>query len=324
MSLDAFSVVVGFLALLEVALGLAAISAAAHAARASTDAALASASPRLALTVATLLAVAILSCPILYLLLASWVPRWPGIICVEGVRRIGTGSVGAPGWLPGLLRTLDVTKPAVVLVAGAWLVLRRAGAGHARVATAVAVALGLVAILDGAAQAGYVAIEKEAVPAVAGCCTVVGPAEPADSARSFIASLSPTWFTAGSIVLGAAALALRRFARATRSRTILVAFIAAAAICAVPFGVSFLANVAAPAALGLPFHHCAWCAFARAPETLAGAALFGVAVITSAWALVARAVGANAIGALELRLLGVSAFGFLGTGAMSASFCWSA
>lgn len=322
MSLDAFAVVVAFLAIVEVSLGFAAVAAALRPSRAGPD--LPSANPRLALTAASLLVVAIVSCPILYLLLESWVPRWPGIMCVEGVRRIGTGSVGASGWLPGLLGTLDITKPIVVLAAGAWLVIRRAGDARLRVANAAAVVLGLAAVLDGAVQAAYVAIPKESVPAVAGCCTMLAPGETPDAVPSFVSTHATAWFPAGAVLLGAVALALALTVRAGKSRTALLALLASASLGIVPFGAAFLADVAAPVALGLQFHHCAWCALAGAPETLAGAALFGAAVLAAVWATVARLADVNGDRTLESRLLTASAFGFLGTAAMSASFCWSA
>ncbi len=323
MSLDAFSVVVAFLALVEVALGVSLVAAATRSARAGSDESVAAANSRLALTAGTLLAVAVVSCPLLYLLLESWVPRWPGIMCVEGVRRIGTASAGASGWLPSLLATLDLTKPAVVLIAGAWLILRRADALHRRTATTVAVILGLVAMLDGAAQAAYVTIEKEAVPAVGGCCTILGPGETGSSATSFVATHARAWFPVGSIAMGAAALALRRLAGAGRSRTVLVALLATTALVAVPFGAAFLRDVAGPVALGLPLHRCAWCALAEAPETMAGTVLYGAAVLATAWASVARFASTGGDCTLESRLLAVASFGFLGTGAMSASYCWT-
>src|SRR5438034_2096252 len=41
-----------------------------------------------------LLALNVLSWPIFYLLLQSYVVEWPGIMCIYGVTRIGVGSIG--------------------------------------------------------------------------------------------------------------------------------------------------------------------------------------------------------------------------------------
>ena len=42
----------------------------------------------------------LISWPLLYLLLQSYVPQWPGVMCVYGVTRIGTGSAGPSRFLP--------------------------------------------------------------------------------------------------------------------------------------------------------------------------------------------------------------------------------
>src|SRR5689334_1488425 len=41
--------------------------------------------------------------PIFYLLLQSYVPEWPGVMCIYGVTRIGSGSLGASRFLPPLV-----------------------------------------------------------------------------------------------------------------------------------------------------------------------------------------------------------------------------
>jgi hypothetical protein len=151
MSLDAFSVVLGFFAVVEVALG---IAAAVLGSREAGGGASEERRPLLALVAAALLGVAALSFPLHYLLLESWVPRWPGIMCVEGVRRIGAGTLGAARWLPGIVAALDLSRILVVFAAGAWLVLRRGP--FARRAAWAAILLGLVAALDGGAALAYV------------------------------------------------------------------------------------------------------------------------------------------------------------------------
>ena len=70
-----------------------------------------------------LLGLGLASWPLLYLLLQSYVPSWPGVMCIDGVTRIGTGSLGASRFLPGLLTALQVFKPLLMLMGGAWLVI---------------------------------------------------------------------------------------------------------------------------------------------------------------------------------------------------------
>ena len=65
----------------------------------------------------------VLSWPLFYLLLQSYVPEWPGVMCIYGVMQIGAGSMGSSQYLPSLLFHLQVLKPAVVFVSGAWFAL---------------------------------------------------------------------------------------------------------------------------------------------------------------------------------------------------------
>src|SRR6476619_4046507 len=56
----------------------------------------------------------VISWPLLYLLLQSYVQEWPGVMCVYGVTRIGSGSTGLARHLPDVLGLLHFSKPAVV------------------------------------------------------------------------------------------------------------------------------------------------------------------------------------------------------------------
>jgi hypothetical protein len=326
MSLDAFSVLVFFLAAVEVVLGVAAVAIGVREARAPAgdDAVAEARRPLLALVAGTLLAVALASMPLLWLLLASWVPRWPGIMCVEGVRRIGTSSVGVAAKLPLLVHALDFTKPLLVFLAGAWLVLRRGGGRNAvRRAALAAVMLGGAAIVDGAAAGAYVAIPKEEIPAVGGCCMAAANETereagltPAGASRD----LDDTGRTALSFIavaslLAAGAAIVARLPAAAGARTFLLAGLAAASL---PKAVSFLADVAGPLLLGLPYHHCVWCAFATAPETIVGASLYLLGVFGAGWALVARIAAGGEDSDAGRRLLFVAAFGFAASAAMAA------
>ncbi len=332
MSLDAFSVLVGFLAVVELGLGSLAMVLGIREARTPFGPAAELRRPLLALVSGTLVAVALVSCPLFYLLLASWVPRWPGIMCIEGVRRIGMGTVGAARWLPDLLSALDLTKLLVVFLAGAWVVLRRSpGTSAGLRAALVAIALGLVTSLDGAAAFAYVVLPKEEVRPAAGCCTAAAhePARDAGLAPSNAADgpdRSPrtaAGFIAAAAVLGIGTGMVRRRGPWGRGRAAALALLAALAAASLPAAAGFLANVAAPALLDLPYHHCVWCAFASAPETLVGASLYLGAVLCAGWALVARMASAGGGDGGDPRrirgLLGAASFGFLGTAAMSAA-----
>src|SRR5262245_20009950 len=71
----------------------------------------------------TLTAMNLASWPLIYLLWDSYVPEWPGIMCIYGVTQIGRGTYGAARFLPLLIRCLEFIKPAAVFLTGAWFTL---------------------------------------------------------------------------------------------------------------------------------------------------------------------------------------------------------
>ena len=83
------------------------------------------------------------SWPLLYLLLQSYVPEWPGVMCVYGVTRVGTGSPGPSRFLPPLLQFLQLAKPALVFGGGVTSNLGASGVAE-RNLNRITVILGLV------------------------------------------------------------------------------------------------------------------------------------------------------------------------------------
>ena len=71
-----------------------------------------------------------LSWPVFYLLLQSYVTEWPDVMCIYGVTRIGVGSMSISRFLPLLLAFLQVTKPLVVFLSGAWFTLLPRQSAH--------------------------------------------------------------------------------------------------------------------------------------------------------------------------------------------------
>ena len=252
MSLDGFTVVSAFLAAVEVALGGVAVALGIREARARADAG--GAAPRrplLPLVAAALAATAVVSIPVGWLLLESWIPRWPGVMCVAGVRRIGEGTVGASRFLPDLAAALDFTRLLVLFAAGAWLVLRRSAAvGAPRRAAIAAAILGAVALVDGAASFGFAVLPREEVHLEAGCCTVpqrgderlaAGPGGGGDGLPAALIGVAA--------LLGAGALAARGRPGTGLLPLGVLALLAAASL---PLAARFLAEVAAPAVLRSP------------------------------------------------------------------------
>jgi hypothetical protein len=332
MSLDAFSVVVAFFAAVEGVLGALVLVLGLREARATPGPAAEARRPLLALSGAALVGVAVVSVPLLWLLLASWVPRWPGVMCVEGVRRIGTGTIGPSSWLPGLVNALDLTKLATVFAAGAWVALRRASGGApVRAAALAAAALGLVALVDGAVEAAFVVLPRDGIRATAGCCTTPEAAAALDEGLTAAGATETggealsTGLVAGlSAVLGGLALRFRRRMGEGRARALPLGLIAIAGLALLPPAARHLAEFVAPRVLGLPFHRCVWCAFAQAPETIVAAALLVGAAFSTGWALLAGVFGSAGSRAGEAAvvrtLLGAAAFGYLGAAVMAISF----
>jgi hypothetical protein len=247
-----------------------------------------------------LLGVSLASWPLLYLLLASYVPQWRDVMCIQGVARIGTDSLGAPGWLPTLVQTLQVTKPLLVFATGAWLVLHRADrrtttsplAGRVLLAIALA---GTIAVVDAAVGAAYVAIPKQEQSLSVGCCLVAGTASDGGVVRAAFAGTAGRPKAALVAVFYVASLALAAWTGRAGRRGgaglpagrggAVPLFLATLA--ALPVGALFLRNVAAPAFLGRPDHACAYCLVGSEPLGLLSIGLFLLGALATAWSCVA-------------------------------------
>jgi len=323
---NAFSVVAAFAAVLRIALGALVVVIAVRALRRPADEAR---FHLLVVLAATLLGLGVASWPLYYLVLQSYVLEWPGVMCIQGVTQIGNASVGLPAQLPRLVAALELLKPAVVFVAGVWLVLhlvhraRRTGALAGRVLVAL-LAFGLLASLDGSAEAAYLWIPKKENVLATGCCSPgptaavfasTGPAAFAAPEAEDAPSLVPFFALAAVVVLLSTAALRRLRSGAGTGAWLPLSLLAAAA--SLPVGAAFLVTTAAPAFLRLPYHECGYCLIASAPESLAGIALFCAGAFAVGWACVARWLG-GAGRALCVPLLSVARFGYAGALVMSA------
>jgi len=239
----------------------------------------------------TLVGVAVVSWPLLYLVLQSYVPEWPRVMCIQGVTRIGAGSLGAPASLPLLLDLLEATKPLLVLAAGAWLVLHlgmraeRTGAPGGRVLAGMLAAAGLAAA-DGALELAYLFIPKSEKFLSVGCCTFSTLTAEATGKSLHDAMLggggrtpawlAPAYFAVTALTYGALHLRSRRWP------SVLLALLS------VPVTLLFLREVASPAFLRLPYHRCIYCMLKDAPESIVAVALFATGALATLWAAFAR------------------------------------
>lgn len=310
---NAFSVVAAFAALLRVVLGAVAAVAGVRALRAARRAREEGEGEErfhlLLLLCATLVGLSVVSWPLLYVVLESYVPSnggppWPGVMCVQGVTRVGTGSVGAASYLPALLNVLAVTKPLLVLVSGAWVAMhvvnRRSRTGALATRTTAALALcGLLAVADGATETAYLLIPKEEKFLAAGCCAVETP-------RSQVAATPVPKGPVTAAFLGVgvgAVLAISAAIRRGGAWLGVSLLLAAASLLA---GGRFLVDVASPGFLHLPYHHCPYCLVRRMPETLVGIVLHVAGAFGVGWALITPSADARK------GLLRMARFGYLG------------
>lgn len=302
MILHAASLLALFVGLVELALGATVATLAVRALRrrrldpAAVDAGL----PLVGHLATVLTAVAVVAWPLLYLLLDAYVPQWRGVVCIQGVTRIGEGSVGPARFLPPLLVVLQATKPALVLAVGAWAVLRAANRATATGALAgrelvALVACGAVAAADALLTGAYVLIPKREQFLESGCCAVParGTTQLVDgefttrTAAAFDGRVLSLAYVAVTLALVLATTwALRR------PRWTFGALLAAAL--AVPVGLVFLREVAAPRFLGLPGHRCAHCVLSSSVAGVAFLALAATGVLCVAWAAVAEGFARDA------------------------------
>jgi hypothetical protein len=315
MILNAYAVLDAFVTLLRLLLGLGVVCLALPALRRGrrTNAdgvldqktALEDRSYLLYLLAAVLLILNLVSWPLFYLLLQSYVSEWPGLMCIYGVTRIGTGSLGPSRFLPDLIALLQVLKPILVFLTGAWVVLY---ALNRRTRTApltlrvllVVVLFGLVDVADASAEGAYLVIpKKEEVPS-SGCCTAAFD-RPARADSLFGAGRLPPrfrpwlnalfWEVNGCTCLALAVYAGWPILRRPGLRLLPLALTAAAS-----WAVSlvYLVEIAAPVLLHLPLHHCPYDLIPQVPEMLVTAGLFVAGTFAAGWACVVGWLGVAA------------------------------
>ena len=232
--------------------------------------------------------------PLLYLLLQSYVAEWPQVMCVYGVTRVGTDSLGPSRFLPGLVTFLQVAKPVGAFLGGAWFVLylvnRRTATGPL-VPRLVwwLIPVGALAVADAAAELAYLGIpKKESFPSV-GCCTV-GPGPGRLLPTSLTDAGGEDWLTGayyvGSLILVAGLAAVARRPGPGR----LAALVAAGVGVAAAIGL-FVVEVAAPRLLGLPDHHCPYDLIPRVPEAVVPVGLHLAGFFALGWAGIAYWAG---------------------------------
>jgi hypothetical protein len=216
----------------------------------------------------------VLSWPLFYLLLQSYVPEWPGVMCIYGVMQIGAGSMGSSQYLPSLLFALYQVH---------WL--SRSGPLLGRILLLL-VLLGVIGLADAAAELTYLLIPKREVFPSAGCCTEALASQRASAAQPLITDAERTFLIAACAAAYAVQTAVLVFAMRSSARTRSVFLLAALALAAValPSAGRFLADVAAPWLLNQPDHACPYDLIPLAPLAVAAVALHFLGCFATGWA----------------------------------------
>jgi hypothetical protein len=234
------------------------------------------------LLILLVVALNLVSWPLLYLLLQSYVSEWPGLMCIYGVTQVGTDSLGTSRFLPDLLQMLQLTKPGLVFAGGAWFVLyllnrRTRTAPLAGRLLLVLLPLGALGAADAAAELAYIAIPKKEVFPSGGCCTSTAgdperflpPVLLTESGRTLLAAAY--YGSNVGLILGLLA-ATRPGGRPPGSLGLLL--LSAAGLAVLVVSGLFLIEVAAPTLLRLPYHHCPYDLIPQVPEAVVAIALF--------------------------------------------------
>ncbi len=294
MIVNAYALLALFVIFLELGAGLALVGVAVRGLRRRRAAAAAAAGEDplrhlLLLLLLLLSGLAAASIALWLLLLQSYVPTWSGVRCVVGVLKVGSRSLGAPGWLPGLAAATFWLRFGLLFGGGLALVLHVCGRdapegppgrGH----LAVVLAAGIVAVAGAVAESAWIVIPKAEQRLAAGCCTTVPGGPPGvDRAPMPSADAARLAYLFAGVALAAAALVVVHARRRSPRLGVLEVASPLAAAGALVLGLRFVADVVAPHRLGLPLHHCAWCLFADYPETFVGMALLFAPVFVLCW-----------------------------------------
>ena len=246
-----------------------------------------------------LLGLSLISWPLLYLLLQSYVPHWPGVMCIYGVTQIGAGSLGASRFLPVLIAALQCLKPAAVFVSVVWWLLyciqrgTQTGPLMGRILL-TQLALGVLVLADAMLVGAYLVIPKREEFLFTGCCTS-GISEQSGRSTAWLAALSdglgPTWLSVAfylvnfGLVLG---LWCCRGRCRRRENTSGMNLVLLGAVLVAPLTAAYLVEIAAPAVLRLPYHHCLYDLIPRAPDMVLGIVLFVMGTCCVGWASAVR------------------------------------
>ncbi|MFP6769164.1 MAG: hypothetical protein VB859_13410 [Planctomycetaceae bacterium] len=323
MIVNAYAVLIAFVSLLQFVAGLLIIVSSLGRRRVTSTREIENRPYLLLLLSFLLLGLNLASWPLLYALSQSYVPSWPGVMCIYGVTRIGTGSVGSARHLPWLLATVQCTKPLLVFLGGGWFVLYLANRATQtaplmpRLLSGL-LPLGLVSVADAVCVGSYLAIPKQEQSLSVGCCTSAIADRSRFLPESLLGSGSHAWLTIGLlVVVGALSLGLLTAIRSGYHHRRFLSGLLIGTLFAMPLGSLFLVEIASPALLQRP-HHCPYDLISEVPESVLAVVLFTLGCFSVGWAAVAGWLGhveetQAVLPSLIGRFLFLGLFGYLGS-----------
>lgn len=240
------------------------------------------------LIASVILFVRLLSWPLFYATLNSYVPEIQGAMCVAGVCQIQ----GA------MAKGLQTIKPLVFFFVGGWLLLnmldRSTKTGPLMQKKFLFLSLVSLLILgDSVGEMTYL-IKFKATSSVA-CCTTIFDIPSRSSAmipRSILGEryeglMLPLYYGSNSIVIGLLGIMLWR---AWVSLAALSAAFLSVLVNVPLTGITALEKIA-PTLMGLPYHHCLYCFPKNVPDGAVIIALFVIGTFSAGWALMLKVMG---------------------------------
>ncbi len=285
-----------------------------------------------------LLVLNVASWPLFYLLLQSYVAPM-GVMCIYGVTRFGSGTLGPSHYLPTILAWLEALKPFVIFLTGGWFVLyllnrsTRTAPLMPRVLFTLAL-LGAVAVVDSSLEATYLAIPKTEEYEPSGCCMAAFDAEERVSSRlptALVGSDYRPWvwglFYGGVGVMGLA-LGGYLLRPSWRSSCLRLLPLAVGGGLLLVIGLVFLVEIASPKLLGLPNHHCPYDLVPDVPQSIPAIVLFVLGSFAAWWACVTSWFGRchetlPFLARLMRTMLALSLVAYLGSVGMLSAEMWS-
>ncbi|MEK7851742.1 MAG: hypothetical protein AAB275_07640, partial [Deltaproteobacteria bacterium] len=240
------------------------------------------------LIASVILMVRLLSWPLFYATLNSYVPEIQGAMCVAGVTQIKAG----------MARLLQTVKPLVFFAVGGWLLLNMLDrtTKTSPLMKRKFLLLSVVSLLViGDSLGEIIFLFKVKATSSVACCTTIFDVPTRSSAmipksifgEGYGGMMIPIYYASNAIVIGLIGILL--WTGSTGLIALSAAFLLA--LLSVPVtGICALEKIA-PTLMELPYHHCLYCFPRNVPDGAIIMALFVLGTFSAGWALMLKVLG---------------------------------